>query len=154
MPSDKKRSRSGRADVRRAVDELLDIVNLSIEVNEEVKKARDLLFRLSHLETTKSKSRPKPKANQSYKHCKSALPIARNPREAVDMALTAAQHLDLIDAVIAKRLAGDAYESYSEQEKRFQGTSLEKLYAIRTGLVSETSQDGSGSFRLAQPFDV
>jgi hypothetical protein len=69
------------------------------------------------------------------------------------MALSAAQHLDLIDAVIAKRLAGDGYESYTEQQKAFHGTPLEKLYSIRTALISEASQDSCGTFRLAEFFE-
>lgn len=69
------------------------------------------------------------------------------------MSMTASQHLALINAVIAKRLAGDAYESYSESEKQFRGTSLGELYRIRSDLIAEDAA-GAGNFRLAEYFDV
>lgn len=66
--------------------------------------------------------------------------------------MTAQEHLDLIDAVIEKRLRGDAYESYSEAEARFGGTPLEKLYSLRTDLQQEIAASAGGNFRLAAPF--
>ena len=67
--------------------------------------------------------------------------------------MTAAEHLLLIDAVIAKRLAGDAYESYTEAQAAFRGTSLKDLYDIRDRLNAEIGADSS-NFLLAEPFDV
>ena len=67
--------------------------------------------------------------------------------------MTAAEHLALIDAVIAKRLAGDAYESYTEAQAAFRGTSLVDLYDIRDRLISENAA-ASSNFLLAEPFDV
>ncbi|HJT34861.1 MAG TPA: hypothetical protein VJ783_22730 [Pirellulales bacterium] len=47
--------------------------------------------------------------------------------------------LATVEAVITKRLAGDAYESYSEQELQFHGTELDTLFKIRERL-RRTSQ--------------
>ena len=47
------------------------------------------------------------------------------------MAMTAAQHLALIDSVIQKRLEGCGMESFSEAEARFKGATIEQLYSIR-----------------------
>lgn len=45
-----------------------------------------------------------------------------------------ASYLALIESVITKRLNGDAYERYSEQELSFEGTSLDELFKIRERL--------------------
>ena len=63
--------------------------------------------------------------------------------------MTAQDHLALIESVLQKRLAGDAYESYSEGEARFHGTPLEKLYDIRSRLQQEITLNTGGMFRLA-----
>lgn len=55
-----------------------------------------------------------------------------------------ATYLAQIEAVITKRLNGDAYESYTEQELSFQGTSLDKLFQIRDRL-----RRTGGAFALA-----
>lgn len=72
------------------------------------------------------------------------------------MAFTATELLDLIDQVIAKRLAGDAVESYTEAQNRFAGTPLRDLFDIRDRLVAQSaaSQSGGGIFRLAEPFEA
>lgn len=73
--------------------------------------------------------------------------------------MTAAEHLALIEAVIEKRLRGDAYESYTEAQAQFRGTPLEKLYEIRADLLAEQQAEAAGatygpSFFLAEPFDA
>lgn len=66
------------------------------------------------------------------------------------MATTAAEHLALINAVITKRLNGDAYVEYTEAEQRFRGESLDSLYKIRDRLQAEVSATTGGQFRLAR----
>lgn len=66
------------------------------------------------------------------------------------MATTAAEHLALIDAVITKRLNGDAYVEYTEAEQRFRGESLESLYKIRATLQGEANAEAGGQLRLAR----
>jgi len=66
------------------------------------------------------------------------------------MATTAAEHLALINAVITKRLSGDGYESYSEEEKRFRGTPLTELYDLRDRLQQEVTGSNGGQFRLGK----
>jgi len=66
--------------------------------------------------------------------------------------VTAQEHLDLIDAVIAKRLRGDSYESYSEAEESFSGTPLLDLYTIRDKLRAEVTAGSGGNFSLLEPF--
>ena len=70
------------------------------------------------------------------------------------MALTAQQHLDLIDSVIQGRLNGDAYQGYTAPgAKQFQGASLKDLYAIRADLVDAVAAEGGTAFALAEPFE-
>ena len=64
--------------------------------------------------------------------------------------MAASDLLTLIEAVIAKRLAGDAVESYTEQQNAFRGTPLEKLFEIRQQLQIEANADGGGNFRLVE----
>lgn len=64
--------------------------------------------------------------------------------------MTDAEHLALVDAVIAKRLAGNAMEEYSEVEMRFKGTSLQALYAIRATLQNTVAAANGGQLRLAR----
>lgn len=70
------------------------------------------------------------------------------------MATSAQEHLALINAVITKRLNGDAYQAYSEAEQRFEGTSLRDLYDLRDRLQQEANAAGGGSFGLLEPFDA
>lgn len=67
--------------------------------------------------------------------------------------------LAAVDAAIAKRLAGDAYEEYTEGGNggdRFRGTALSTLYEIRKDLAakvaSENGDSGAPTFLLAEPF--
>jgi hypothetical protein len=69
------------------------------------------------------------------------------------MATTAAEHLALINAVITERMGAGAVEEYREAYNQFRGTPLKELYEIRDRLTAETGAT-SGSFRLAEPFDV
>ncbi len=64
---------------------------------------------------------------------------------------TAAEHLDLINSVITKRLRGDAYESYTRSQLEFEGTPLKDLYDLRDRLQREVNAAG-WSFHLAEPF--
>lgn len=68
------------------------------------------------------------------------------------MAQTSQEHLDLINAVITARLNGDAYESYTEQMRRFSGTKLAELYEIRRNLQQQVNAENGGSFGLVEPF--
>lgn len=61
------------------------------------------------------------------------------------------EHLDLVNAVIAKRLRGDAYTSYTAQQQVFTGESLSALYEIRERLQRSVNASGGGSFHLAVP---
>ena len=69
---------------------------------------------------------------------------------------TNAELLALVETAIEKRLNGDAYEAYSEAGNRFQGASLEELFAIRDNLKAKVEADGDGSgvgiHQLAEPF--
>jgi hypothetical protein len=69
------------------------------------------------------------------------------------MATTAQEHLDLINAVITKRLNGDGYEQYSTSQRRFFGTSLETLFKLRDQLTQEVNASSGGTFRLGAPFE-
>ncbi len=69
------------------------------------------------------------------------------------MALTAQQHLDLLDAVIEKRLRGDAFERYTTAERQFYGTALDKLYDLRARMQQEAAATSGGTFRLGVPFE-
>jgi hypothetical protein len=67
---------------------------------------------------------------------------------------TAASLLELIEAVIEKRLNGDAYESWSDAELEFRGTKLDDLFERRTRLQNEArAESGSGIFRQAERID-
>lgn len=68
------------------------------------------------------------------------------------MAQSTQEHLDLINAVITKRLNGDAYESYTEQQQQFRGASLTQLYQIRSDLRQELNAENGGAFGLVEPF--
>ncbi len=70
------------------------------------------------------------------------------------MANTGAEHLALVNSVISKRLAGDAYEGYSEAEAKFNGTPLSELYKIRTQLTQEVAASTGGCFRLPEIHDI
>jgi len=67
------------------------------------------------------------------------------------MAMTAAQHLALIDSVIQKRLEGCGMESFSEAEARFKGATISQLYEIRSNLKAEDRADTGASFALYSP---
>lgn len=66
----------------------------------------------------------------------------------------ASQHLALIDSVITKRGNADAYESYTEGEKQFRGTSLKELFAIRTSLKAEVAAESGGDAALIEFINV
>ncbi len=70
------------------------------------------------------------------------------------MASTAATLLSLLEDVIEKRLQGDAYESYSEAQQEFAGSSLEELFGIRDRLRKEISAGQSSGIKmyLVEPF--
>ena len=59
------------------------------------------------------------------------------------MATSDEEMLDLINAVITKRLNGDGYEEYSHREQRFKGMTLKDLFAIRDDLKSSIEGDGT-----------
>jgi hypothetical protein len=67
------------------------------------------------------------------------------------MAATNQEMLDLINAVITKRLAGDAYNSYTAQQQRFEGESLDSLFKTRETLQRMVAAENGGNFSLAQP---
>ena len=48
--------------------------------------------------------------------------------------MTDADLLNLIESVIAKRLAGDAYESYGDGQLQYRTTPLTDLYRMRSEL--------------------
>lgn len=57
--------------------------------------------------------------------------------------MSASSLLTLVETVIERRLNGDAYESYTEAEKKFQGTSLKSLMDTRDRLSDEVANDAS-----------
>jgi len=68
--------------------------------------------------------------------------------------------LAAVDAAIQKRLAGDAYEEYTEGGgggDKFRGTALSVLYEMRKDLAAkvaaETGGTGAPAFLLAEPFE-
>jgi len=62
------------------------------------------------------------------------------------------EHLTLIEAVIRRRLQGDAFETWTEAEQNFGGTSLKDLYLIRGQLLAEVAAGRGGPmFSLARP---
>lgn len=65
---------------------------------------------------------------------------------------TNAELLALVESAIEKRLNGDAYEAYTEAGNRFQGASLEELFAIRDDLQAKVASDSAGIHQLAEPF--
>ncbi len=66
--------------------------------------------------------------------------------------MATADMLALVEAVITKRLAGDAYESYTRAQLEFRGTPMDKLFEIRAQLRQESTAEAGGCFRLAEPF--
>ena len=70
--------------------------------------------------------------------------------------MTDAELLVLVEAAIASRLAGDAYEEYQEGPDRFRGASLDSLFRQRDALKARLAASGADGacFRLAEPFDV
>jgi len=68
--------------------------------------------------------------------------------------MTDSEELALVEAAYARRLAGDAYESYTEAEKRFAGASLEWFARRIDQLRERVSLASAGCFRLAEPFDL
>lgn len=69
------------------------------------------------------------------------------------MALSAQQHVDLLDAVIEKRLRGDAFERYTTAERQFYGTPIKDLYQLRRDMQQEAAASGGGMMRLGVPFE-
>ena len=75
------------------------------------------------------------------------------------MALTSAQLLDLLDAVIEDRLNADAYVEYSEAAvNRFRGMEPAELLKWREYYAAKVAAEGGGgvgapAFFLAEPFD-
>lgn len=63
--------------------------------------------------------------------------------------MTTQEHLDLVEAAIAARLSGDAFEAYTEAGDRFEGASLAELYKIRNQLRQEII--AGTNFYLAEP---
>lgn len=66
--------------------------------------------------------------------------------------LTTQQHIDALDAAINQRLNGGAYDGYSDLGEEFRGAPLDKLYAIREGLLQRLAAENGGNFGLAEPF--
>jgi len=56
--------------------------------------------------------------------------------------------LALVNACIGKRLSGDAFESYTEQQNQFRGTPLTELYRMRTDLIARVAAASGGDFGL------
>jgi hypothetical protein len=67
------------------------------------------------------------------------------------VALSDAEILDRLETVIARRLDGDAYTSYSEGEQSFSGTPLDQLLKMRDDLRQRIAAQAGAQFRLARP---
>lgn len=65
--------------------------------------------------------------------------------------MTTAEHLALIDAVIANRMTGTAVEEYSEASERMKNTPLKDLYEIRDTLLDRLSSESGGTFSYGVP---
>lgn len=61
--------------------------------------------------------------------------------------------LDLVEGVLVKRLNGDAYESYTTSQRRFDGMSVKELKDWRTELREEVNAGNGGSFGLGAQFE-
>lgn len=66
------------------------------------------------------------------------------------MAATTQQLLEAVNDLIARRLAGDAYVEYTEQNDRFRGESLESLMAIRQKLQAELAAEQGSCVRFVE----
>ncbi len=66
--------------------------------------------------------------------------------------LTDEQLLDLINSVLKKRMQGDAYSSYTVQQRQFAGDSNEKLMQMRRELKRDIATNNGGGFSLMEPF--
>lgn len=68
------------------------------------------------------------------------------------MSTSDAELLDLVNEVIKKRLAGDAYNSYSQRARSFEGTTVPELMKMRDELQRKVDAASGSMFRLATPF--
>lgn len=68
---------------------------------------------------------------------------------------TDAELLELARTALARRLRGDAYEEYTEGERRFAGAPIRDLNEIIRALESRIATTSSGNrYQLVRPCDL
>lgn len=61
-----------------------------------------------------------------------------------------AELLTQVEAVIQRRMSGQAYDEWSEGDVRFKGTALTELFKIRTQLQQNVAAAAGGQLTLAR----
>lgn len=67
---------------------------------------------------------------------------------------TDAELLALARTALARRFNADAYEEYSEADRRFRGASIRDLYQIISALESRIATTSGNRYQLVRPCDL